>query len=124
MDELAQARNAIETFRLYWSGRGRLSGAYWKYGVAGTFGLYAFAMFGSLLLVPAALKGHQSVLESPIFRAYLLFVYLLLFAYQIVVWGLIWRNAANVSDPRWGHLAKLVVVASAFLLLARAFGTI
>ena len=124
MDELAQARNPVEIFRVYWAGKGRLSGAYWKYGVAGTLGLYVFAMLGSLMLIPAALKGHQSVLDSPIFRAYLWVVYLLLLVYQFVVWILIWRNAGNVRNPIWGHVAKLAVVAGAFLLLVRAFGTI
>ena len=124
MDELAQARNPIEIFRVYWAGKGRLSGAYWKYGVAGTLGLYVFAMLGSLMLIPAALKGHESALESPIFRAYLLVVYLLLLAYQVVVWVLIWRNAGNVQNPVWGHVAKVAVVGGAFLFLVRAFGTI
>ena len=124
MDELAQARNPVEIFRVYWAGKGRLSGAYWKYGVAGTLGIYVFAMLGSLMLMPAALKDHHSVLESPIFRGYLLVVYSLLLAYQIVVWVLIWRNAGNVQNPIWGNIAKLAVVAGAFLLLVRAFGTI
>jgi cellulose synthase/poly-beta-1,6-N-acetylglucosamine synthase-like glycosyltransferase len=124
MDELAQARNPVEIFRVYWAGKGRLSGAYWKYGVAGTLGLYVFAMLGSLMLFPAALKGHESVLESPIFRAYLLVVYLLLLAYQVVVWALIWRNARNVQNPVWGHVAKVAVVGGAFLFLVRVFGTI
>jgi hypothetical protein len=123
MDELAQARNPIDTFRLYWAGKGRLSGAYWKYGVAGTLGIYFFAMIGSLMLLPVALREHQSVLESPIFQAYLLAVYMLL-AYQVVVWALIWRNARNVKNPIWGHLAKVAVVGSTVLLLVHAVGAI
>src|SRR5262245_47626244 len=120
MDELAQARNPVQIFRVYWAGKGRLSGAYWKYGVAGTLGLYVFGMLGSLMLFPVALRGHQTVLESPVFRAYLLALYLLLLAYQIVVWVLIWKNAQNVQNPVWGHAAKVVVVGSAFLFLLRA----
>jgi hypothetical protein len=124
MVELAEARNPVEIFRVYWAGRGRLSGAYWKYGVAGTVGIYVFALLGSLMLLPVALKGHESVLESPIFRVYLLAVYVLLLAYQVIVWVLIWRNARNVQNPFWGHVAKVAVVGGAFLLLVRAFGTI
>lgn len=123
-DNPPQLRNPVETFRLYWAGRGRLAGAYWKYGFAGSLGIYVFAMLGSLMLFPIALKGHQSVMESPIFRGYLVAVYLLVLAYQGVVWVLIWRNAKNVGNPIWGHIAKVVVVGSAFLLLVRVFGTI
>lgn len=124
MDDLARARNPLETFRIYWSGKGRLSGAYWKYGVAGTLGLYVFAMLGSLMLLPAALKNHDSVLDSPVFRAYLLTVYFLLLAYQAIVYVLIWRNARNVRNQIWGHVAKLAVVVGALLFLVRIFRTI
>lgn len=123
MDDLARARNPLETFRIYWAGKGRLSGAYWKYGVAGTLGLYVFAMLGSLMLLPAALKNHDSVLDSPVFRAYLLTVYLLLLAYQAIVYVLIWRNARNVRNQIWGHVAKLAVVVGALLFLVRIFRT-
>ena len=123
MDDLARARNPLETFRIYWAGKGRLSGAYWKYGVAGTLGLHVFAMLGSLMLLPAALKNHDSVLDSPVFRAYLLTVYLLLLAYQAIVYVLIWRNARNVRNQIWGHVAKLAVVVGALLFLVRIFRT-
>ena len=124
MSELEHARNPIEIFRCYWAGKGRLSGAYWKYGVAGTLGLYVLALFGSLLLLPSALQGNESVLQSGAFRAYLFAVFLLLFAYHVVVVILIWKNAKNVQNPIWGHIAKAAVVGGAFFHLVRAFGTI
>lgn len=106
---------------MYWAGKGRLSGAYWKYGVAGTLAIQAVSLIFGLLLLPTALRGHDSVLQSGFFRAYIFVTFLVLISYQIVVWILIWRNAENVENAIWGHLAKLAVIAAAFLHIVRAF---
>jgi len=121
---LSEASNPIQIFRIYWAGKGRLSGAFWGYGFAGTLSICAFSIIFGLLLLPVALRGHQSVLESGVFRTYVLVISLALIAYHIVVWILIWRNAANVENQIWGLVAKLAVIASASLAVARIFSSL
>jgi len=112
--------NGFEAFRLYWQGKGKLSTAYWGFGVVGSFVISLLAMFGILFIVPSALRNGGSVWESTAFRVYLAVVYLILLGYQIVVWILIWRNAHNTSKPIWSQLAKMVVAFSAVLFLYQA----
>ncbi|MFA6902214.1 MAG: hypothetical protein WC236_03930 [Gallionellaceae bacterium] len=109
MEDNKKPENGLDVFRLLLAGKGRLSTAYWGFGVKGTIFIYIFALLGSLLLLPMALKDHRSVLESPIFATYFMVVYLILIAYQILVWVLIWRNAKNTDTIFWGYSAKFAV---------------
>ena len=110
MEKIDKPRNGIDIFRNYWRGYGKLSVAFWGYGVVGTFILYFFAMLGSLLLLPTAYQEGRSLLESAQFSRYLTGVYILLLGYQFVVWILIWRNSKNASRKIFGYIAKASVV--------------
>ena len=112
--------NPFKEFQLHLSGSGRLKSAYWRYGVVWTLILWFFLLLFSLMLLPAALRDHDSVLESPLFRGYLSGVYVFLAIYQVLVWVMVWRNARNVDQPLWGHLAKGVVAFQAAVFLYRA----
>jgi hypothetical protein len=109
MDSPSEPQNGLDAFRLYWAGKGKLSTAYWGFGVVGSSVVFLLMALGGFFFVPTALREHDSVFASPLFNAYLLATNLLLLTYQIVVWILIWRNAPNSSNAAWGNLAKAVV---------------
>ena len=117
MSEIDRPKNGIDAFKLYWAGKGKLTVAYWGYGVVGTLVIYFLAMTISLLLIPFAYKEGSSILESSIFINYLLGAYIFLVVYQVLVWVLVWRNAKNVTKKFWGHIAKAGVVGGVIMFL-------
>jgi hypothetical protein len=115
-----QAGGFIHDVRLHWSGKVELKTAYLRYGLVYTFILWFFALLGSLMLLPAALREHETVLDSPVFRGYLAGVYVFLCLYQLFVWIIVWRNAHNVPNIAWAYAAKIGVVFSAIWFVYRA----
>ena len=107
----------FDDVRKHWAGEGRLSRAYWGYGGVGTVILLFFAIIGSFMILPSALEEDPSLLGSAVFRDYLIGVYVVLNVYQVFVGILVWRNAGNVENPIWSHVARLVVVLGAMGLV-------
>jgi hypothetical protein len=120
MSDTASVPNDVDTFKRYWAGKGRLGTAFWGYGYVASFVLAFLAMLFSLFILPFALRDHSSVLESPLFRGYMLAVSLVLLGYQLIAAVLIWRNAPNSSSALLGNLAKAFVLLNAFSLLVFA----
>ncbi len=110
MRKIDNPRNGIDIFKNYWRGHGKLLNAYFGYGFVGTFILYFFGMLGSLFLLPFTLEEGKSILESKVFSVYIVILMVVLLAWQIVVWILIWRNAKNASHSVWGYVAKFAVL--------------
>lgn len=67
--------------------------------------------------MPSALREHQSVLDAPHFVAFLEATYWVVMAYEVLAAVMIWRNAYNVANRIWGHLARLIVVLGLILLI-------
>jgi peptidoglycan/LPS O-acetylase OafA/YrhL len=98
------------------SGRGRLSVAYWGYGVGGSL---AFAVL--VVIISLALMGGGSSTSLETAGNSRLAVFLgasswAFLAYQVFVAILVWRNAFNVENPIWGWLARGLVVSAAIIL--------
>jgi hypothetical protein len=107
----------FDDLRAHLSGKGRLSRAYWWYGAVGTAILLFLVLVGVFFLVPFALDASTDILASPVILGYVIGAYLVLTAYQVFVGVLIWRNAMNVDNPMWGHVARVVVVLGALGLI-------
>ena len=107
----------IDDLRKHWAGKGRLSRAYWGYGGVGTLVLFFLAIIGAFMILPSALEESVSLLDSAVFRDYLMGANVVLSAYQVFVGILVWRNAGNVENPIWSHVARLVVVLGAIGLV-------
>lgn len=102
---------------MHLAGRGKLSSAYWGFGVGGTLLIFLASVLVALFLLPSALREHQGALESPGFVTFLAATYWILAVYHVLVAVMVWRNAYNVANRFWGHLARLVVVAGLALLI-------
>jgi hypothetical protein len=96
------AHNATQNFRRYWAGEGSLADAYWGYGFGGGWILALLLFLIGLALFPSAVTHYNAALASPVFRGYLVFARLTLFAYQAIVCILIWRNA-RMLRLRYGN---------------------
>jgi hypothetical protein len=115
----AIAHNTIQNFRRYWAGEGSLADAYWGYGFGGGWILVLLLFLIGLAFFPSAVTHYNATLASPVFRGYLVFARLTLFAYQAIVCILIWRNAKNASIPLWKYVARIYVVAFVVMFLVR-----
>jgi hypothetical protein len=113
------AHNATQNFRRYWAGEGSLADAYWGYGFGGGWILALLLFLIGLALFPSAVTHYNAALASPVFRGYLVFARLTLFAYQSIVCILIWRNAKNASIALWKYVARTYVIAYAIVFLLR-----
>jgi len=116
MEEMIEPKNGIETFKNYWNGHGKLSVAYWGYGVVGTLILYFICMLGSLIFIPLAYEEGKNLIETTIFQNYLALIYLILLLYQFLVWTLVWQNSQNCRNILWGYIAKFIVISGALSL--------
>ena len=96
--------------RAGWRGEATLAWVYWGFGFGGGLLLLAIGSFGFLLLLPYTANEGQSVLVSPIFRAYLLIFAVIYAAYVVASAVMIWRCSFNVSWRGWGYLARAAVV--------------
>jgi uncharacterized membrane protein len=119
MEDPAVRKNTdgFQTLRLYWAGKGKLSVAYWGFGVVGSLLLSIFCAFGVLFVVPFASKDGSDILESTAFQLYVVVILVILLAYQVVASIVIWRNSNNTTKPIWSQLAKASVALSAVLFL-------
>lgn len=115
-------RNVVENFLVHLAGRGRLSTAYWGFGVGGTLLISVVAVLVAFFLLPSALREHQGALDSPKFMAFVAATYWILIAYYVLVTVLIWRNAYNVVNRIWGHLARLIVVIAIVFMIGSLLG--
>jgi hypothetical protein len=110
-------RNVVESLMAHLAGQGRLSSAYWGFGVGGTLLISFSAVLIAFFLLPSALRKHHGALESPEFVTFLAVTYWILAAYHLLVAVLVWRNAYNVMNRLWGHFARLIVAVSLVLLV-------
>src|SRR5258706_12832451 len=101
--------------RAAWRGEGTLAWAFWGFNFGGGMLLAVVGAFGFLFLIPFTLGEHRSVLESPVFRSYLLIVFLAYFAYVVAWVVMIWRCSFNVGWRGWGYVGRSVM----FLWLLR-----
>ncbi|HEY7672608.1 MAG TPA: hypothetical protein VIC71_10355 [Gammaproteobacteria bacterium] len=102
----------FDDLRDHLAGKGRLSRAYWGYGAVGTAILMVVVVIGAFFLLPFVVD-EADILSSPVILGYAIGAYLVLVAYQVFVGVLIWRNAMNVDNPTWGHVARVSVVLGA-----------
>jgi hypothetical protein len=105
------------------SGRGRLSTAYWGFGVGGGVVFAVVVAIIGLVLMTRSVSHEGATVENPALQYFLSSAWWLFLAYQLFVAILVWKNAFNVGNPIWGWLARGIVIAAGGLLGARLVWT-
>lgn len=111
----------MRVFMAHLAGRGRLSTAYWGFGIGGSVLFAVVLVLASLVLMTRSVSEEGATIENPALQSFLSGAIWFFLAYQVLVAVLIWRNAFNVSSPVWGWLARGIVLAAAGVLSVGLF---
>lgn len=122
--EAPAKRTSVRVVLALASGRGRLSTAYWGFGVGGSVLFAVVVAITGLVLMTRAVSHEGTTVENLALQYFLSFAWWAFLAYQLFVAILIWRNAFNVRNPMWGWLARGIVIAIGGLLGARVVWTL
>ena len=111
-DHQQSATPRSSRIRAAWRGEAPLSWVFWGFNFGGGLLLVAVGMFAFLFLLPFAVHEEgQSVLASPVFRAFLAVWVSIYMTYVVASVVMVWRCSFNGSSRVLGYIARAAIVA-------------
>lgn len=109
-DRVPPRRSLLQAFIAHIAGRGRLSTAWWGFGIGGSVIYIVVLSLVGLFLMTRSVSEDGATVENQSLQLFLSRAGWTFLTYQILVAILVWRNAFNVGNPIWGWVARAMLI--------------